>query len=225
MKTWFSLAQQGELGARQVFPDRRVVLHRGDEAAKVYLLAEGAVEIFHEAESGASVVVKVVTAPTLLSSPEVMAGEPKYNASIRAVGRALLYGISRDRYLQLVRTNGSAAFESMRDISLAFAGAARFESSRLFSSEALLANLLLTYAAVFGKPGTEGMRIQLKRSQADLASAIGAAERSVNRIFADWKASGWVTKSRGCYIVVDEPVLVRLSGELYGALLHRWREL
>jgi CRP-like cAMP-binding protein len=225
MKTWAGLAQQGQLGARLSYADRRIVLHRGDEAAKVYLLADGAVEIFQETREGASVVVKVVTAPTLLASPEVMAGEPSYNASIRSLGRAAMYGLSREHYLQLVRTNVGAAYESIRDISIAFSGAARFEASRLFSSEALLANLLLTYAEVFGQPSAEGTRIVLKRSQADLASAIGAAERSVNRIFRQWKASRWVHKARGCYVLVDGGVLLHLAGELHGALLHRWRDL
>jgi CRP-like cAMP-binding protein len=225
MKTWYALAARGELGHPQSLVDRRVLLNRGDDARKVFLLAEGAVEVFQENDAGASVVVKVVTAPTLLASPEVVAGEAQYNASIRGLGRAQLYAIERNRYLQLLRSDPSAAFESMRDISIAFAGAARFESSRLFSTEALLAALLLTYGKVFGQPSGEGMRITLKRSQADLAAAVGAAERSVNRVFKDWQAAGWVIKTRGRYVLVDEPVLARLAGELTTGLLHRWREL
>ena len=46
---------------------------------------------------------------------------------------------------------------------------------------------MLSYAQVFGTETDEGVRIGLRRSQADLADAIGGGERSVNRRLAGWK--------------------------------------
>ena len=111
------------------------------------------------------------------------------------------------------------------DIGIAFTGSARFEPSRLFSTDVLLATLLLSYADVFGSKTDNGARINLKRSQAKLAEAIGASERSVNRLLIQWKEQGLVTKASGHYEILKPAEMEALAGELAGTMVHRWRKL
>jgi CRP-like cAMP-binding protein len=225
MKRWLDLARKGVFGRGRTLRDRAPIIAHGERVEVGHLLAEGAAEIFHRARSGSSVVVKLVTAPTILGSPELLVREPEFLASIRAAKNARVYRMTREQYVDILRTDPAANLEAIMDIGIAFTGAARYEPSRLFESEALLATLVLAYADVFGEVEDGAVRITLKRSQAQLASEIGSSERSVQRILTRWKQRGILTKRRGLYLVVDPHVLEGLAGDLAGSLVHRWREL
>lgn len=224
MRWWLRQAAEGSLGPGRTLEDRASVLEEGQVAGAAYFLSEGNAEIFHISQEGFSVVVKLVTAPTILASPEVLVAEPAYRASIRALGPAIVHPIARPRFMELVRTS-AANMEAVIDIALAFTGAARMESSRLFATEAVLATLLLAYADIFGTVSGGDVAIGLRRSQSDLAESVGAAERSVNRIITQWKQQGLVSKRRGLYVIHRRDRLAELAGELAGCLVHRWRDV
>lgn len=223
MKTWLRLAESGALGVSKVVPDRKAIATEGQPAQAAYFLSEGAAEIFHVSEQGFSVMVKLVTAPTVLASPEVLAGEPVYLASIRSAGTSTIHRLRRPQFLQRLN-EPNISLEATLDIVLAFLGAARMEVSRLHTTESLLATVLLAYAEVFGTKDSSGCVIGLRRSQSDLAEAIGVAERSVNRIMTRWSSDGVVSKRRGRYILQDIDRLHDFAGDLAGCLVHRWRE-
>jgi CRP-like cAMP-binding protein len=222
METWRALAQSGALGKPLHLKDRALLFQRGDPARHAYLLFSGAYEVFQESDQGMSVVVKLVTPPTMPGTVEVIAEEPTYLESIRVAKEATLFRITARRYLELVATNPQAGYEALVDISQCFAGAARFEASRLHDTDVLLATLLSAYAEVFGRQVAGGVRVELKRSQAQLAGAIGCTERSVNRVFTQWKDQGLIAKLAGRYLLKDIATLHRTAGPLRGALVHRW---
>jgi CRP-like cAMP-binding protein len=224
VKAWLRLAAGGAIGAPRVLEDRELVVVEGQPAESAYFLSAGAAEIFHVSSEGFSVVVKLVTAPTVLASPEVLVAEPVHRASIRAAGAATVYPMSRARFMGAMAEQ-DANMEATIDIALAFTGAARMEAARLVESDSLLATLLLAYADVFGEQQGEECVISLRRSQSDLAEAIGVAERSVNRIMTRWKSEGWVGKRGGRYVVQNRGRLLELAGDLAGCIVHRWRDV
>jgi CRP-like cAMP-binding protein len=224
MQTWRKLAQEGALGKALHFKDLAVLFGRGDAAKDVYLLFDGAYEVYQESDQGSSVVVKVVTGPTMPGSVELIAGEPNYQESIRIAGQATLYRVPARDYFRILSTNPRASYESLVDISLCFAGAAKFEASRLHDADVLLATLLLAYGDLFGRKVAAGVRVELKRSQAQLSAAIGCTERSVNRVLTGWREQGVALKLAGRYLLKDVDALSRIAGPLRGALVHRWVE-
>ncbi len=224
MRRWLSLAESGALGVPFLKADREQIMTAGEGLKQVYLLATGACEVYDETPDGVSVVVKLVNGPTVLGSHEASASEVQSLASIRAAGPSRLYSMTVAQYLALMRQDHGACLESLRDISRAFCAAARFQPSRLHETQALIANFFATYALVFGEPSPAGIRLSLKRSQSDIAGSIGASERTVNRILADWKESGLISKAGGRYVLHDVPAMERLAGSLMGSLLHRWED-
>jgi CRP-like cAMP-binding protein len=83
MKAWQTLAASGALGKPERLKDRALLFQAGSPARHVFLLTEGAYEVFQDSDAGFSVVVKVVTPPTLPGSVEVLASQPRYLESIR----------------------------------------------------------------------------------------------------------------------------------------------
>lgn len=223
MRTWPALANDGALGVLRSVVDREVVFERGTAADRAWFLAAGAVEIVQRSAEGTSIVVKILTAPTLFGVIEILGGEPHVLETVRALGGADVYGLPRAAFLDRIARDADAAYECLVDVGAAFCVAARFEHARLHETEALLANLLLAYVDVLGERWDGGVRVAVKRTQAELAEAIGAGERSVNRILADWKDAGLVHKIDARYLVRDRDALVERAGDLRGSLVHRFR--
>ena len=220
MQAWLRAAETGVLGRPIDAPDRRAVFERNDPTKKTYFLSGGAMEIFQRSADGLSVVVKILVAPTLFGQIEPLANMSAYLESVRVAGGARFYAISPDAFKSLVRSDAALGFECLVDMSSAFCVSARYEPSRMFDTEALLANLVVSYARIFGENVGDGTRISLKRSQADLAEAFGAGERSVNRILAEWKNTNLIVKSRGCYVLKNTSALEKKAGDLLGSLIH-----
>jgi len=220
MQAWLNVAREGRLGPVIEVGDREVVFEREDAADNTCFLADGAVEIIQRSPEGFGVVVKILVGPTLFGQIEPLAGELEYLESVRAAGGARYYAMDRASFIATVREDGQLSFECLTDMSTAFCVAARYEPAQLFETEVLLANLMLSYAHVFGTETDEGVRIGLRRSQADLADAIGGGERSVNRMLAGWKAEGVVKKTKGHYILLDTAALEGKAVDLLGSLVH-----
>jgi CRP-like cAMP-binding protein len=224
MEEWTRLAESGLLGPKLRAPDRASIWESGCEAAVAYFLRGGAVEVFQRAEDGASIVVRIVLAPAMIGVIEPLAGEARYLESVRAAGEAELHAMSRERFGALLESNPRASYQCMVDMSRAFCAATRFESAKLAEPEALLANLFDAYGEVFGEREAGRVRLGLRRTQAELAQSIGAAERSISRIIADWKRELLVEKLSGRYLIHRPDEIARRAGELRGSLVHRSKE-
>lgn len=220
MKAWIRAADAGVLGPERCQGDRAVLFERSDPTVGTYVLREGFVELSQRSAEGASVVVKILVGPTLFGQIEVLGREAEYLENARVVGSATYHVLDNQEFESLVSTQAELAFECLVDLSRAFCVTARYEPARLFATETLLANLLVSYGMIMGQEVADGLRIELRRSQADLADAIGAGERSVNRILADWKSAGYVAKRGGRYLLRDVEFLRERAGELLGSLVH-----
>lgn len=218
------MATRGELGARHLVEDRHRIIDEGAPASHAYYLESGGIEICHEDPDGRGVVVKMLVGPTMFGTIECVAREPVFLESARAFGPAAFFSMTQSRFLDIIRGSGEAAYETLVDTSTAFCVAARFEHSRLYETDILLANLLCTYAAVAGRIEDNRVRIMVPRTQPDLAEAIGAGERSVNRVLAHWKAEKWVEKVDGCYVLLRPDTLREIASPLLGSLIHQFVE-
>lgn len=223
VRHWSTLVAGKRFGAARRRADGDVVFAKGDPLDHVYALVAGAVEILQPAlaATDATVVVKLLAAPTLFGAIEALGDEPRALESVRALGDTDVVAIERAAFRATIAADLAAAHECLLDVGRAFCVAAKFEPSRLADVDARLAAMLLAYVDVCGEPWDGGVRMRVKRTQADLAGAIGASERTVNRVLADWKARGFVDKNDARYIVHDAPALHALAGELAGALVHR----
>jgi CRP-like cAMP-binding protein len=220
MQRWLALQICEGLGSSRDHTDRDLLFQKGEPATHGWFLKQGVVEILQPAANGTSMIVKLLRAPTLFGVIEHLGDEPRYLESVRSLGPAHTISIEREKLLGLLRENPAAALECLHDLGAAFCAAARFEASHVSDTEALLANAFLAYIDVVGEPWDGGTRMQVKRTQVDFAHAIGAAERSVNRVLKEWQARNIVDKTGARYIVHDRGYLERLAGELRGSLVH-----
>jgi len=82
----------------------------------------------------------------------------------------------------------------------------------LFELPARLARLLLKLADDYGRPCPEGVRIELKLSQRDLANQVASSRETVNKQLRVWRDEG-VVGTHGGYIVVRRADQLRMLVE------------
>ena len=220
-ETWSGLFATGALGSARALADREVVSRRGEPAHTAWFQASGLLEVYQTSADGRGYLARLLVAPTIICLKECLAGEAGYMQTVRVLESAELVTLPRDRALAVLDEHPRLCLNTLVEVSRAFCGAARLEVNRLDTTESLLANVLLAYTAACGEPWDRGVRMRVKRTQTDLASAIGANERSVNRALAAWKKQGIVDKRDARYLVVDPEHLRSLVDADVTALVHR----
>ncbi len=215
----WDLFQSDQLGRTRPLNDRERVLVKDSPATHAYFLEEGSIEILQENGSGAALVVKILGAPNLFGVIELIGHEPRYLETVRALGPGRIRPLPKAVFLELLRSSPAACYACLENTCQAFCSAARFEPAHLVATEQKLANFLLALFDCGGTPTGAGVRLGLKRNQADFADAIGASERSVSRILALWQEEGLIAKKRGQYELLNRFGLEAIAGELRGSLL------
>ncbi|MBI1949270.1 MAG: Crp/Fnr family transcriptional regulator [Deltaproteobacteria bacterium] len=217
---WSDLAAAGEVGVATAFSDQDVIARRDDPATACWYHATGALEVFQPGADGRSYLARLLLAPNIICLKECIAGEQRYLQTVRALERASLMRIERERALALLMANPALSLRTLVEVSRAFCGAAGLEANRLHGTESLLANVVLAYCEACGEPWDGVVRMRVKRTQADLADCIGANERSVNRILTTWKAQGLVDKRDSRLLVLDATRLAERVEDGRRALVH-----
>lgn len=221
--TWSELLRGGGLASPIEHPDRAVIALRGDFADAFWLLVDGAIEVFQNAVDGRSYLARILLPSSVLCLKECLAGEATFLQTVRVLERARLVRMSRDDALSILQAHPALCLRTLVEVSRAFCGAARLESNRMHDVESLLANVLLAYTDACGEPWDGGVRIRVKRTQAELAECVGVNERTVHRVLGAWKDAGIVDKRDARYLVLDRERLGAFVEEGADVLVHRGR--
>lgn len=221
MKRWTTLFDEGRFGLPRRGGDRDVVFSRGGAATHAWMLRRGALEILQPADDGRAVLVKVLVGPCLFGVIEQLGGAPEYLETVHVLGKADMVAIDSATFLAMLRSDATLSYECLVDVATAFCVAARQESARLQPLEAQVASVLLAWADATGEATAVGLRLGVKRSQEDIAAAVGCSERSITRVLADWKEQDIVDKSGGRFTLVKTERVRALSGALHNSLVHR----
>jgi len=221
MKRWTTLFDEGRFGLPRRCADRDVVFARGDVAAHAWVLRRGAVEILQPLDDGRAVLVKLLVGPCLFGVIEQLGGATHYLETVQVLGNADVVSIDSATFSTMLKTDAARSYECLVDVGTAFCVAARQESARLQPLEAQVASVLLAWADATGEATSTGIRLGVKRSQEDIAAAVGCSERSVTRVLADWKEHHVVDKSGGRFTLVDVERLRTQAGVLHDSLVHR----
>jgi CRP-like cAMP-binding protein len=220
VNTWLELVRTPIFEASRTFKDKTLLFERDAPAARAFVLTQGAVEILHREQVGTSLVTKILIAPSMFGAIEAISAQPSYLESVRVLGTCTASAIRQEALVAALRTHPAAALEVLEDVSGAFCVAARMERSLLQTTEVRLANLLVGYMRAFGSRRDAEVVLKFRRTQADFAEAIGAGERSVNRLLSDWQEEGLMTKRRGRYVIHRPEALRRIGAPLADSLVH-----
>lgn len=223
MKTIDSSARRAAFARTQVFqslrPDdldaiaaratvRRVkqneaILRRGDPNSGMMVIMAGRVRIGVVSEDGKEATLAVLGAGEVLGEMSLLDGEP-CSADVTAQEDCVLLVVDRARFLSLLRSDSAICLHLMTLLTQRLRRAnSALEDMALLDLPTRLGRLLARLATDYGVPVRTGTRIEVKLSQKDLSTLVGASREKVNRQIRQWEEEGVLSKDNGRMVVAD----------------------
>jgi len=186
------------------------VLRRGDPGGGMVVIMVGRVRVSVISEDGKEVTLTILGQGEVLGEMSLLDGEPT-SADVTAQEDCVLLVIERSQFLALLRANSGLCLHLMTLLTRRLRRAnAVLEDMALLDLPARLGRLLARLANDYGVPVRSGTRIEVKLSQKDLSTLVGASREKVNRQIRQWEDDGVLAKDSGRMVVVDSRALAPL---------------
>jgi CRP/FNR family cyclic AMP-dependent transcriptional regulator len=183
------------------------ILRRGDQNGGMVILLSGRARVSVVSEDGKEATLAVLDSGEVLGELSLLDGQ-EVSADVTAQEDCRLMQIERAQFLDLLRRNSGLSLALMAVLSRRVRRTnAALEDMALLDLPSRLGRLLARLAKDCGSPVRTGTRIEVKLSQKDLSTLVGASREKVNRQLRQWEESGYLSKDNGRVVVVDAQAL------------------
>ena len=188
-----------------------VLLRRGDPASVAFVVIAGRVRIGLTAEDGREVTIGMLGPGEVIGEMSMLDGG-EVSADATAIEDGTLLVIERARFLRLLRENADLCLRLMAVLCGRLRQAnATLEEMALLDLPTRLGRVLLRLGREWGNRTPRGLRIEVKLSQKDLATLVGASREKVNRQLREWEEAGAVEKDLGRLVIVRPEALAQAA--------------
>ena len=189
------------VATERVVPRGTMIFQKGDPGSSLMAVLKGCVRISTMSREGKELTLNTIRAGEVFGEISLLDGKPR-SAGATAVEETHLLVLERQRFMPMLRGNEDLLLrllgtlcERLRRTSLAL------EEIALFDLPARLARVLVKLGQDYGRPGPDGVRIDVRLSQRDLSTLVAASRESVNKQLRHWRDDG-VVSMEGGYLVL-----------------------
>jgi len=204
-------ATRFELAGRAVersFQKGEFICHEGDMGDSLFVVVEGLVKVFVTSSLGDEMVLVTLPPPEVFGELSLVDGGPR-SASAEAMEPTRLLVLSRPTFLVMLKEHPGlpeALLKSLGDLVRRLTEQA---SDLVFLDlYGRVAKLLVGFADERGEKAEDGIVLDLRLTQTDLAGMVGGSRQSVNQILRAFDRRGYV-ELRGRTVVIKQPDLLR----------------
>jgi len=189
----------GELSAvvrRRVFRAPEVIFHRDDPGQVLYVIREGKVKITINSPEGHEVVLAVFGPGDYFGELALLDGQPR-SASAVALEDVEVYGLQRSDFIKAVMSHPRIAIQVMNVLSRRLRQTDTMIEDLLFLDvHGRVAKKLLDLAELHGVRTPDGILIDMRLTQSDLAALVGASRESVNKVMGYFVAKRFLSTEK-----------------------------
>ena len=187
-----------------------VILRRGDPNGGMVVIMSGRVRISVVSEDGKEATLSVLGAGEVLGEMSLLDGEP-CSADVTAQEDCVLLVIERGQFLAILRANSGLCLHLMTLLTRRLRRAnSALEDMALLDLPTRLGRLLARLASDYGVPVRTGTRIEVRLSQKDLSTLVGASREKVNKQIRQWEEEGALSRDSGRMVIADARALLAL---------------
>lgn len=182
--------------------DRNEILFlAGDEAAGLYVIAEGSVRAFRTGTHGREQIIHVERAVTTIAEVPVF-DDGTYPSTVAAEEPTKIYFLEKTKIRAACFEHPQIALAATRLLAKRLRNCAELVASlSLHEVSQRLARLLLSEAATSGVQADGGIRFTQKMTHSQVAARIGTVREVVTRVF-------WRLRSQGFIIVKGKEITI-----------------
>ncbi len=187
-----------------------MLFRKGDPGDVLYLVVDGAVRIGTVSADGRETVLNLIGPNQIFGEVATFDGGGRIADAV-TIGPAALLLMERRDVIAVFERNPQCFMALLA----ACAARARWinellEDAQFLELPARLAKRLLCLADTFGKDNGDGVLIDLRLSQQELAHHMNVSRESVNKLLVVWQDRGWIGRDRGLLVLRDPGALTRL---------------
>lgn len=191
----------------RTFQQGETVFHEGDPGQALYVVARGRIRIFLQNAEGQETSV-ILYGPTALFGELAVIDERPRSASASAMEDTILYTLDRGQFREHLKQLPQLAFNFMQML----ADRVRYNTTQMESLTLLdlprrLARKLLELAGDYGRVESAGVVIDMKLTQSDLASLVGATRESINKALRTFRDEKLIGMAQGQITILDPDAL------------------
>ena len=193
---------------KRTFGKGMIIFHKGSPGQTLYIIESGKVRIFILSESGQEISVNVYGPGDVFGELALLDGLPR-SAGAVAIEKMVTFTLHRDDFLRLLETCPRMAKSIIEVLSLRVRYTTEYAESLAFLDVCgRVAAKLLELADRYGVQ-TAGIEIELRLTQAELASLVGATRESVNKVLGAFRDQGLIEIEGQRITILDRPRLKR----------------
>jgi len=185
-----------------------IVFQKDDPGEALFIVESGSVRIHVTGAQGTDLTLAVMNPNDFFGDMSLLDGKPR-SASASAVTDCALIVLERDHFTELVRKRPDAALAVLARVTQRLRGSDQMASDLAFlDAGGRLARRLLEIAEQSGVTREDGVLLNVRITQEELANMIGVTRESVNRNLSEFRRLGLI-RNEGRKIIIRDPAGLR----------------
>jgi len=193
---------------KRTFGKGMIIFHKGSPGQTMYIIESGKVRIFILSESGQEISVNIYGPGDVFGELALLDGLPR-SAGAVAMEKTVTFNLHRDDFLRHLEVCPRMARSIMEVLSTRVRYTTDYAESLAFLDVyGRVAAKLLELSDRYGVQ-KEGIEIELRLTQAELASWVGTSRESVNKVLGTFRDYGLIEVEGQRITILDRPGLKR----------------
>lgn len=189
---------------RRTYARGDLIFQKDDPGEALFIVESGSVRIHVTGAQGTDLTLAVMNANDFFGDMSLLDGKPR-SASASALTDSTLIVLERDHFTELVRKRPDAALAVLARVTHRLRGSDQMASDLAFLDAAgRLARRLLEIADQNGVARDDGVLLNVRITQEELANMIGVTRESVNRNLSEFRRLELI-RNEGRKIVIRDP--------------------
>jgi CRP/FNR family cyclic AMP-dependent transcriptional regulator len=200
-----------ELSVTRQLARHEVLFRKGDEGGALFGVLEGAVRIAVGGPGVCEFVLNVMEPGDVFGEIALLDGLPR-TADASAIVPSRLVEVRRRDFLALLEREPKLSTHIIELLCERLRGMSDVVEDAVFLPlQARLAKRLLALAVAYGRQGPDGIEIELRVSQSDLAHMAAASRENVNKSLSRWARDGVLILRRSRVTLRNRAILERIA--------------
>lgn len=192
----------GGLLHRQTFPAGATLMTAEQAGEVVYFILSGTVKVHLEQADGGNVIVAILGPGEVVGEMSAL-GESSRSASVVTIESSTLLWMDRAAFQKCLAQMPALSY----NLACALAARLRHANEKIQtlatqSVEARVARQLVSFAAQYGQPQQDGVQLNVRLTQSDIAALTGASREHINRVMVSYKERGYLSIDRHHHITI-----------------------
>lgn len=177
---------------------------QGDSATSIYIVKQGSLKMVRVTEDGEEIILQIVTSQEVIGENALFRQEALQPASAIAIEDTKVCSMSREIFEKIIEANPRLACQIIESLgNRLYSLWNQMAEFNIQTTRDKLLNLLIQLAKQHGRNCAEGTLIDLKLTQQDLASMVGASRVMVSQVLKELLSSGSICRNKKFYILKD----------------------